>query len=108
MNILPFDKQVAIIAALCEGNSIRSVERLTGVHRDTIMRLGVRVGEGCARLHDRTMHSLRVSRIEMDEVWSYVGKKQRKTTPQDGEDIGDQFVFTALDATGKAILSYHL
>ena len=53
MNILPFDKQVEIIAALTEGCSIRATERLTGVHRDTIMRLGVRVGEACARLHDR-------------------------------------------------------
>lgn len=46
--ILRKDKQVAIIAALAEGSGIRSVERMTGVHRDTIMRLGVRVGEGCA------------------------------------------------------------
>ncbi len=109
MNILPFDKQVAIIAALCEGNSIRSVERLTGVHRDTIMRLGVRIGQGCARLHDRTMHSLHVSRIELDEAWSYVGKKQRKVSDQENRSIvGDQYVFIALDATGKGILSYRV
>ena len=57
--------------------SIRSVERLTGVHRDTIMRLGARVGAGCAALHDRTMHSLRVGRLELDEIWGYVGCKQK-------------------------------
>ena len=50
MNVLPRDKQVEIIAALTEGCSIRAVERLTGVHRDTIMRLGTRVGMGCAAL----------------------------------------------------------
>ena len=55
MNILPFEKQVRAIAALTEGVSIRATERLTGIHRDTIMRLGVRVGQGCARLHDRMM-----------------------------------------------------
>ena len=64
MNILPFDKQVQIISALTEGCSIRAIERLTGVHRDTIMRLGVRVGEACAAIHDRTMHSLHVNRID--------------------------------------------
>ncbi len=41
MNILPFDKQIAVIAALTEGCSIRATERLTGVHRDTIMRLAI-------------------------------------------------------------------
>ena len=44
-NILPIDKQIAAIGALAEGNSIRSIERMTGVHRDTIMRLGIRVGQ---------------------------------------------------------------
>jgi transposase-like protein len=47
-NVLNKDKQIAIIGALAEGSSIRSIERLTGVHRDTIMRLGVRVGQRCA------------------------------------------------------------
>src|SRR3954471_18708035 len=106
MNILPLDKQVAVIAALVEGNSIRSVERMTGTHRDTIMRLGVRIGQGCARLHDRTMHSLHVARIEMDETWSYVGKKQRKARDTAERMVtGDQYVFIAMDATGKGILS---
>jgi DNA-binding XRE family transcriptional regulator len=78
MNILDFDRQVAVVSALTEGVSIRATERLTGVHRDTIMRLGVRVGEGCARLHDRTVHSVRVNRIELDEAWSYAGMTQRQ------------------------------
>ena len=70
MNILSNDKQVAIIAALTEGVSIRAVERLTGCHRDSVMRLGVRIGEGCAALHDRTMVNLPVGRAELDEAWS--------------------------------------
>ncbi len=52
MNVLPFEKQIQAVAALVEGNSIRSTERMTGAHRDTIMRLGVEVGQACARLHD--------------------------------------------------------
>jgi len=75
MNILPRDKQIEILSALTEVMSIRSTERLTGAHRDTVMRLGVRAGMGCARLHDYRMVGLRIGRLELDEVWSYVGKK---------------------------------
>ncbi len=108
MNILPAERQTEVIAALTEGCSIRTVERLTKIHCDTIMRLGVRVGMGCARLHDRTMHSLRVGRIEIDEIWSYIGKKQRKVRIDDGAEVGDQYLFTALGSASKAILSYRL
>ena len=106
MNILPFEKQVAAIAALTEGVSIRATERLVGIHRDSVMRLGVRVGEGCGRLHDRMIRDVQVAHIELDEVWSYVRKKQKRVTKEDGADVGDQYLFTAMDATGKAILAY--
>ncbi len=75
MNVLPREKQIAAIAALTEGCSIRATERLTNIHRDSIMRLGVRVGEGCARLHDCMMRDLHAPILEFDEIWSYVGKK---------------------------------
>src|SRR5713101_3955501 len=93
MNILPRDKQIEIIAALTEGCSIRTVERMTSTHRDTIMRLGARVGHGCARLHDYRMLGLRVGRVELDELWSFVGKKQRRVTRKDEAVTGDQYVF---------------
>ena len=96
MNILSRDKQIDIIAALSEGISIRSIERLTGVHRDTIMRLGARVGHGCAELHDRMMVGLRVPRIECDELWQYVGCKQKRVTPANAAVRGDQYTFVAL------------
>jgi IS1 family transposase len=105
-NVLPQDKQIAIISALTEGVSIRATERLTGVHRDTIMRLGVRIGEGCSALHERMMVNLQVGRVEMDETWSYVGKKQRKIRPDEIADKGDAWVFLAMEGTHKAILSY--
>ncbi len=107
MNVLPRDKQVEIVAALTEGCSIRAVERLTGVHRDTIMRLGHDVGVGCAKLHDGLMRDLRVNRIELDEIWQYVGKKRNKITASDPDTIGDQYTFIAIDGTSKAILSHH-
>jgi hypothetical protein len=108
MNILSRDKQIEIIAALTEGCSIRATERLTGIHRDTIMRLGVCVGFGCTALHDALMRDLQVARIELDETWSYVGKKQKQLRPDDSSDKGDQYVFLALAGAAKAILSYHV
>jgi hypothetical protein len=107
-NILPRERQVEIIAALVEGCSIRAVERLTGVHRDTIMRLGVQVGTGCARIHDSLMRGLYVARIECDEVWSFVGKKQGHKRPTDAFDLGDTYVFLGMAAVGKAIISYRV
>ncbi|MGA9795826.1 MAG: IS1 family transposase [Rhizomicrobium sp.] len=106
MNNLPAEKQTAIIAALTEGCSIRAVERLTGVHRDTIMRLAVRVGEGCLNLHHATMRDLQVGRIELDEIWGYVGKKQKQVKETDGDLVGDQYTFIALAGAAKAIITY--
>jgi hypothetical protein len=83
MNVLPRDKRIEAIAALTEGCSIRAIERLTNIHRDTIMRLGVRVGNGCGLLHDAMMCGLHVGRIELDEAWSFIGKKQRHLKPGD-------------------------
>jgi hypothetical protein len=67
-NVLDSKKQVAIIGALAEGSSIRSIERMTGVHRDTIMRLGVRVGHGCAELLDSKMRDLHCQTLQFDEL----------------------------------------
>jgi hypothetical protein len=72
-NVLNADKQIAVIGALAEGSSIRSIERITGVHRDTIMRLGVKVGQGCAKMLDTSMRNLPCNRLEMDEIWGLDG-----------------------------------
>lgn len=89
-NVLPKDKQIAIIASLAEGSSIRSIEPITGVHRDTIMRLGVRVGKGCTALMDAKMRNLSCTRLEMDEVWGFIGKKERHMRPDDDpQEYGD-------------------
>ena len=74
-NVLGKDKQTAIIAALAEGSSIRTIERITGVHRDTIMRLGVRVGDGCQMLLDSKMQDLDCNYLQFDELWGFIGKK---------------------------------
>ena len=104
-NVLNTDKQIAVIGALAEGSSIRSIERITGVHRDTIMRLGVKVGEGCARVMDETMRELPCNRLEMDEIWGFVGKKDRNV--REGEDaVGSVWTFCAIDAETKLVPSF--
>lgn len=108
MNILPKDKQIAVIAALTEGVSIRAAERLTGVNRGTIMSLGVRVGQGCAKLHDGLMRNLNVGRCELDEAWSYIGKKQKMLTTEDSPEKGDCYIFLAIAGAAKAIISYRV
>jgi len=103
-NILPTEKQIAVISALAEGTSIRSIERMTGIHRDTIMRLGVKVGQGCATILDRKMRNLPCSKLQLDEIWGFVGKKQRRLKV--GDDInrlGDVWTFCAIDAQSKVV-----
>ena len=89
-NVLKAEKQVAVISALVEGASVRSVERMTGVHRDTILRLMVRVSQAATRFSDATLRGLNCQRIEVDEIWAYVAKKQRNVGPTDDRSrIGD-------------------
>jgi IS1 family transposase len=105
MNILPRDKQIEIIATLCEGAGQRAAARLAGVDRKTVARLALRVGKGCAELHDRRMVGVRVSRIELDEVWSFVGKIQKRVKSYETFSKGDQYTFIAMAGTQKAIIS---
>ncbi len=109
MNKLSLDKQCSIISALTEGNSIRSTERMTSTHRDTIMRLLVRVGNGCERLHDERLQRLGCHKIQIDEIWSYVGKKQKNLTPQDDPSrTGNMWTFVAIDSDTKLIPAYKI
>lgn len=106
MNNLSRDQQIQIIACLTEGQSIRATERITGIHRDTIMRLGERVGRGCAELHDRMMVGVRTGRLELDEIWGYVGKKQKRVERHEISHKGDQYTFIGMSASAKAIIAY--
>ncbi len=62
MNILTREKQIEVIAALCDGLGVRAAARITGVNRGTVAALALKLGHGCAELHDRMMVGLRVSR----------------------------------------------
>src|SRR4029078_7048680 len=102
------DKQIAVTAALAEGSSIRSIERMTGIHRDTIMRLGMKIGQGCAALLDRKMRNLDCNRLEIDEIWGFIGKKMRHVKEGDDPQMGDVWTYCAIDAETKLVPSYHV
>lgn len=94
MNCLPTEKKIQILNCLVEGNSIRSTERIPETHRDTIMRLLVKVGSHCLKVLDEKIVDLQVGQIEVDELWGYVKKKQGHINGENDLEIGDQFQLT--------------
>lgn len=105
-NVLPRDTRTAIVTALCEGNSIRAVERMTGVAKSTILRLAVAVGEGCVRLHNNLVRGVVAPEIECDEQWSFVQKKQSRVTDADGAERGDAWTFVGFDRRSKLVIAF--
>lgn len=105
-NLLATEKKVAIVSALAEGSGIRQIERMTGVHRDTIMRLGVKVGKGCAGLLDNKMRDLSCGHLQFDELWGFIGKKKRNVKPEDSPELGDVWTFCAIDTETKIVPSF--
>jgi transposase-like protein/IS1 family transposase len=95
------------VQCLAEGCSIRSTERLTGLNRNTILRLLEVIGPRCERLLDSRMRNLRCRYLQCDEIWTFVQKKQRRV--KNGErEIGDQWVFVAMDADTKLVASFQI
>lgn len=106
-NVLPRSKQLAVLGALVEGVSVRGTERITGVNRETVLNLLVRVGEGCAALLDQRMYDLPCERLEVDELWAFVGKKQRHVKETDDESrVGDTWTYVAIDADTKLVPAF--
>ncbi len=104
--IVPEAKALLAIQLLIEGTSIRSIERVTGLHRDTILRLLVLAGERCIALMESRMRNLRCEHIQSDEIWTFVAKKQRHVKAEDSPEIGDAWVFVVIDAENKLIPAY--
>jgi IS1 family transposase len=105
-NVLLMEKKIAVISALAEGSGIRQFERMTGINRNTIMNLGVRVGQGCAGLLDRKMRNLSCEHLQFDEIWGFIGKKQKHVLPNDGTDCRDAWTFCAIDSDTKLVPSF--
>lgn len=105
MNKLSTQKRVAVISALVEGMSIRSVVRMKGVSKNTVVKLLEDVGNACAIYQDKVFRSLTCKRIECDEIWSFVYAKERHLTPelQGVFGYGDVYTWVAIDADTKLV-----
>jgi transposase-like protein/IS1 family transposase len=105
------EKAVMCLNLLVEGNSIRSTERITGVHRDTVISLLKTVGEKCLWIQENLVKNVRVADVQADEIWSFVGMKQ-KTANENGlgesEKVGSFYTFTAIESQSKLIIAWHL
>lgn len=108
-NVLPLEKQIAVVHALAEGNAIRAVERMTGIHRDTVMRLGVKAGENCAKIMDSEMRNLDTKILQFDEIWGFIGKKNAHATADDRKaKLGDVWTFVAVDAETRMVPAFYV
>jgi IS1 family transposase len=110
MNKLSTQDRAAILALLCEGNSIGSTCRITGASKNTVQKLLLEVGQACADYHDRVMRNLQCKRIECDEIWGFVGMKEKNVPPElRGTGVfGDCYVWIAMDPDTKMIPCWHI
>jgi IS1 family transposase len=107
MNVLPIEKRVAVISALVEGCSIRATSRMTGVAKRPILNLLAAVGTACAKLHDERVRGLQTRRIQCDEIWSFIGCKDKNVyEDEQGFGRGSVWTWTALDADSKLCVGY--
>jgi IS1 family transposase len=105
MNNLQIERQTAVISALVEGNSIRATVRMTGVAKDTVIKLLAKIGQACAEFQEKTLRNLSCKRIQCDEIWSFCYAKE-KNVPTDLRGkfgYGDVWTWTALCADTKLI-----
>ncbi len=109
MATLSTDKKTAVIGALVEGCSIRSTERMTGVHRDSIMRLVTETGRKAEALMADQIRHVHCERLELDEIWSFVQKKKAQLRPEDDMTrVGDAWTWIALDPDSKLVPAHHV
>jgi IS1 family transposase len=110
MNRLSTEKREAVIRCLVEGNSIRATVRITGVAKNTVTKLLVDLGTACSVHMDMTLRDLPCEQIECDEIWAFVGAKQRNVPAERHNDrtIGDVWTWVGMDAETKLVVSYRL
>jgi IS1 family transposase len=108
MNKLPFDKEVAVISALVEGNSIRATSRMTGVAKGTILSLLEKIGTACADFHDRAVRNVKSRRVQCDEIWQFCYAKDKNVPTEKRGQFGYGSVWTwiGVDADTKLTISY--
>jgi len=104
---LPTEKVTEIIRLFVEGCSVRSIERITDTHRDTILNILVLAGERCERLLENTIHNVPVRDVQCDEIWGFVGCKEKRNVT--GDPLrGDAYCWVAVERNTKLVLTWHL
>src|ERR1700694_4077370 len=109
MNKLPLAKRVQILSMLCEGSSMRSISRVVDVSINTVDKLLCDAGEAAMAYHDRAVRGVKASRVQCDEIWSFVGAKQKNIadSKRAGDPTaGDCWTWTAIEADTKLLVSY--
>jgi IS1 family transposase len=106
MNRLSTAERAKVVAVLVEGNSLRATARITGIARMTIEKLLRDLGTACAAHHDRAVRGLTSQRIQVDEIWSFIGAKQKNVPEAKKDEWGDIWTWTALDADSKLMVAY--
>jgi IS1 family transposase len=110
MNKLTPERRAAVIRCLVEGNSIRATVRMTGAAKNTVAKLLVELGYACSEYQDRVLRNLNCQRVQCDEIWSFVGCKE-KNVPEEKKgsgECGDVWTWTALDADTKLAVSWRV
>ena len=102
---LPMDKAEMVLNLLLEGSSVSTVERVTGVHHGTILKLLVTAGEKCERVMAEKIRNVPVRDLELDELWSFLGKKQKRVRAEDDQNLGDCYVFVAIERHSKLVVN---
>ena len=107
---LPVEKALLCLNLLCEGSGVRSVERVTGVEKKTILRLLVQVGKGCERMMAETIKAVPVRDVQADETWTYISAKQKTVERKrmSDPDAGDAYCFIGIERNTKLVLAWHL
>ena len=107
---VPMDRATLALKLLVEGSSVRSIERVTGLHRDTILKLLVVAGKKCEILMGRMIVNVPVTDVQCDEIWGYVFKKEAHKLPAEANDesIGDAYCFVAIERNYKLVLNFAL
>jgi transposase-like protein/IS1 family transposase len=102
---VPMEKAILALRMLLEGSSVRSVERITELHRDTILKLLVVAGEKCEKIMGRYVRNIAVKDVECDEIWSFIGKKEKRVRPEDDQNLGDAYTFVGIERNSKLVLN---
>lgn len=105
---LSIEKAEQVLRMLLEGNSVSSVERITDVHHGTILKLLVLAGEKCEKVMGRLVVNVKVRDVECDELWAFIGKKQKRVKPDDDPNLGDAYTFVAIERHSKLVLNFAL